>query len=60
MLEYLLNALDAGTPTANHAKEDVVGEICAIFAFAHMLMQLGESCGDFDEESIDIYIFEFV
>ena len=43
VLEYFLDALDTGAPATDHAQEYVVGEVGAVLALAHVVVQLGQS-----------------
>jgi hypothetical protein len=58
MFEYILDAFDAGTPTAHHTQENVIREIGADLAFAHVVVQLGEGQWHFYEKSIRVDFFE--
>ena len=49
MFEYILDTFDAGTPATNHTQENVIREISADLALAHVVMQLGEGQRHFHE-----------
>ena len=60
VFEDFFNAFDAGTPATDPAQKYVVGDIAAIFAFAHVLVQFWQGQGDLDEQIVRIYVFELV
>ena len=60
MFEYFLHAFDAGTPATDPAQKDVVGDVAAVFAFAHVLMQFWQGQGDLNEQIVRVYIFQLV
>ena len=60
VFEYFFNAFDASTPATDPAQKYVVGDIAAIFAFAHVLVQFWQGQGDLDEQIVRIYVFELV
>ena len=61
MLKDDLDALDAGTPSADQTQEDVVGNIRTVLALAHVLMQLSQHSRDLNEDVLpvdDLQLFE--
>lgn len=52
VFDDLFDALDAGAPAADQAEKDVVGDVGAELALAHVLVQFSQGVGDLDEESI--------
>ena len=55
VFEDELPALIAGRPLAHQAKEDVVCEVVAVFALAHVVVKLGEGLRDLYEEHFGVY-----
>ena len=62
MSEYEFGTFDAGTPSAEPAEEDVIGDIVAlfIFAFTHILMKFSQCPWNFDEDVVGVDVLEFI
>lgn len=54
MLEDEFTTFVASRPLANQAKEDIIGDMITIFAFAHVVMKLSESLRYFDEDHVRV------
>jgi hypothetical protein len=58
VLNYLFDALDAATPAADQAQKDVVCDVWAYLALPHVVVQLSQRVRNFDEQSVQIDLFE--